>query len=401
MLIKFLKKLKQKAKMIELADVFHRYEEEYLKENKLPWNIVKAINAIKNCRTESLGGHIWECEDCSEKFEVHNSCRNRNCPKCQGRAREKWLKERKEELLPIGYFHVVFTVPHELNEIFQRNKSVMYNILFKSTSETLLTLSKDPKFLGAEIGFLSILHTWGQNLMDHYHIHNVVTGGGLSKDKRSWLDPKKEDFLIPSDLLSDLFKKKFLAYFERAKVINKLEFGGETEKLKQAKEFITFKNALLEKDWVTHIKEPFGSAEQVMEYLGRYTHRVAITNGRLRDIEDGNVSFEYKDYADESKKKVMKLKSNEFIRRFLLHILPDGFVKIRYYGLMSSKNKRSKLELCKKLLEEREEKRDRRTKNKRIDLLKELNSNQYICPTCKSVNIVKIQTIYPWFSKGP
>lgn len=387
--------------MIELADVFHRYEEEYSEKNKLPRNIVKAINAIKNCRTESMGGHIYSCEDCNEEFELYNSCRNRHCPKCQGSAREKWLKERKEELLPIGYFHVVFTVPHELNEIFQRNKSVMYNILFKSSSETLLTLAKDPKFLGAEIGFLSVLHTWGQNLMDHYHIHNVVTGGGLSKDNERWIDPKKEDFLIPSDVLSDLFKKKFLAYFERAKVLNKLEFGGETVKLKEAKEFIKFKAALLEKDWVSHSKEPFGSAEQVMEYLGRYTHRVAITNGRLRNIEDGKVSFEYKDYADASKEKVMTLSSNEFIRRFLLHILPDGFMKIRYYGIMSSKNKATKLELCKKLLEERSAKRDRRTKNKRIDLLRALSSNQCICPSCKSANIYKIQTIYPWFSKGP
>lgn len=387
--------------MIELADIFHRYEGEYLRKNKLPWNIVKAINAIKNCRTESLGGHIYNCEECNEKFEMYNSCRNRNCPKCQGNAREKWLKERKEELLPIGYFHVVFTVPHEFNKIFQRNKSVMYNILFKSSSETLLELSKDSKYLGAEIGFLSILHTWGQNLMDHYHIHNIVTGGGLSKDNKIWIDLEREDYLIPLDVLSDLFKKKFLAYFERAKFKNELEFGGESEKLKETKEFIKFTKEMFNKKWVSHTKKPFGSAEQVIEYLGRYTHRVAITNGRLRDIDDGKVLFEYKDYADESKEKVMTLSANEFIRRFLLHILPEGFVKIRYYGIMSTKNKGTKLKLCKNLLEERKGKRDRRAKNKRIDLLRELNINYCSCPSCKSSNIVKVQTIYPWFSKGP
>jgi hypothetical protein len=383
--------------MLELSDVFNRYGGEYLKERKLPWEIIKAINAIRNCRTEALGGRIYSCEECGTEVELYNSCRNRHCPKCQGNSREKWLKKRMKELLPIGYFHVVLTVPHELNELFQRNKKEMYNILFKSSSETLLKLSKDPKYLGAEIGFMSVLHTWGQTLVDHYHIHSIVPGGGLSKNEKRWISLKNEKYLFPKDVMSELFKKIFLSNLEKRK--EKMSFG---ENLRDDIEFKNLKNKLYMKKWITYCKEPFGSAEEVIEYLGRYTHRVAITNNRIKDIESGEIKFKYKDYSDNNKMKTMKLDAKEFIRRFLLHILPTGFVKIRYFGIISNKNKKEKLKKSLELIRRKEKKNERRLRRKKkVDLLQELIKSYKECPKCDNGEMIFINTLYPKLIRAP
>jgi len=299
------------------------------------------MHAIKICRTAELGGHIDECTDCGHVRISYNSCRNRHCPKCQFLRKEKWIRAREKDLLPIRYFHVVFTVPDIINPLVLRNQEVMYNILFKAVKETLLELSK--RF--GKIGFICILHTWGQNLIDHPHIHCIVTGGGLSNNR--WVSSRKK-FFLPVKVMSRLFRGKFLFYLK--KVHDKLGFYGSVFFLKEKDAFLSLLKKLYDKEWVVYCKPPFKSPETVIAYLGRYTHRIAITNHRIVDIKNGKVSFFWKDYADGNKTKIMTLDCFEFIRRFLLHVLPDGFVKIRYYGLLGNRNRKDDLILCRNAL---------------------------------------------------
>jgi len=335
----------------EVADIFHKYGNEYLKTYKQPAYILKSIGSIEKCRTASLGGHVDKCDSCGHTRISYNSCRNRHCPKCQSLSREKWIAERKKELLPVKYFHIVFTIPEELNRIALQNNKVVYDILFKSASETLLQLGKDKKHLGAEIGIISVLHTWGQTLIEHPHLHCIVPAGGLSNDGKRWISAKKSKnrkhiFFIHVNVISDLFKKKFLFYFKKALKNKLLSFNGSISELNNPAELQKLLNDLYEKKWITYCKQPFGGAEQVINYLGRYTHRVAISNHRIKSIENGKVTFSYKDYRNGQKTKEMTLEAVEFIRRFLLHILPDNFYKIRYYGILSSRNKKTKLAQC-------------------------------------------------------
>lgn len=380
--------------MNEVADIFREYGKRFKEEVNLPGYIINSMNAIVNCRTSALGGHVDECDKCGHKIISYNSCRNRHCPKCQGSAREKWINKMENNLLPLGYFHIVLTLPHELNDIVLRNKEIMYGILFKAGSETLLELGRDKKHLGAQIGFTAILHTWGQNLMDHNHLHCIVPAGGLSLDGESWVDTKKEDFFIHVNVLSDLFKKKFMHYLLKVHNEDKLKFMGKIEYLKDENEFKKLRRLLYEKRWNIYCKPPFGGPEQVLEYIGRYTHRVAISNSRIIKVENGTVTFKWRDYSDSNKNKIMTLSAHEFIRRFLLHILPDRFMKIRHYGILGNRNIKTKLDKCKNLLIDRGNKQKKSLA--KVDLLEEIESDtNYICPSCNKGIMRKRHEVLP------
>lgn len=334
---------------VEVADIFRQYGPSYRQSHEMPLNQLRTMRAIEICRTAELGGHVEECDTCGAIRISYNSCRNRHCPKCQFLRKEKWLEERKEDLLPIPYFHVVFTIPDGLNPLALRNQRGIYGILFKSVSETLIELGKDPRHLGAQIGFISILHTWGQNLMDHPHIHCIVAGGGLSSNGGKWVSCRK-GFFIPVRVLSRLFRGKFLSYLKKGYDCKKLNFHGDICQLQDSKAFREFLKDLYRQEWVVYCKPPFKGPEGVLRYLGRYTHRVAIANHRIIKMEDGKVSFLWRDYSDGNRNKTMTLNVFEFIRRFLLHVLPERFVKIRYYGLLGNRNRKTMLSQCRKLL---------------------------------------------------
>ncbi|MCL4377165.1 MAG: IS91 family transposase [Actinobacteria bacterium] len=369
--------------MIEVQDIFLKHGMTYCNKRSLPFHIRKAIFNIISCRTASLGGHVDECDDCGHIKISYNSCRNRHCPKCQTLAKERWLEERKKDLLPVGYFHVVFTIPEELNFLTLTNQKQMYSILFKAVSETLLELSRNPKYLGAEIGFTTILHTWGQNLMNHPHLHCVVPSGGLSLNGSKWIDSKK-DFFIPVKVLSRKFRGKFLYYLKKAYYSNDLKFSKEIKDLRLKEAFQCFIDKLYNKEWVVYCRPPFGSAERVLEYLGRYTHRVSISNNRIISYENGIVVFKWRDYRDNNKEKYMTVTAEEFIRRFLMHILPSKFVKIRHYGILSNRNRLKKLKTCKQLLKISTVKIDNQKKLNSAELLLKLTGVDInICPCCK------------------
>ena len=338
----------------ELADILNAYFPGYIKKHKIPYHYYNVINAIISCRTSILGGHVDECDECGHIRCSYNSCGNRHCPKCRSLAKERWLLDRKAELLPVTYYHAVFTIPDILNDLVLENQSVIYAILFRAASETILKLCADKKHLGALTGMIAILHTWGQNLIDHPHLHCIIPGGGLSEERKKWLYPKKskknKKFFIHVNIISDLFKKIFLSYLKKAFNKGQLIFEGKIIYLRAPSEFNSLLSKLYKKKWVTYCKRPFGGPKQVLEYLGRYTHRVAISNNRIKRIEKRRVYFDYKDYRDGGKTKEMSLEIYEFIRRFLLHILPYGFPKIRYYGILCSRKKNQLLEICRKIL---------------------------------------------------
>lgn len=366
--------------MLDVQDVFLQFGEEYRQINKLPLNILKAMSAVEKCRTAALGGHIDACDACDYTKISYNSCRNRHCPKCQSLTKERWIEARKDDLLNVEYFHVVFTIPHTLNPIALHNQKVVYDILFKAVSETLLELSADKKYLGAKLGFTSILHTWGQNLMHHPHIHCIVPGGGLNSCNQ-WVNSRKK-FFIPVKVLSSKFRGKFLFYLKLAYEKNKICFYGDQQYLSNDRDFNSFLSKLYSKDWVVYCKPPFKDAGHVIDYLGRYTHKVAISNNRIVKIEDGKVTFKWRDYQDSNKQKLMTVSAMEFIRRFLVHILPHGFMKIRHYGLLGNRNKNTKLKLCKKLTFTPDNPKPKE-KLSPLQLLQKLTGKDFsICPRC-------------------
>ena len=325
-----------------IQDIFKLYGDEYIKNHNLSKEQWKVFNAIRNCGTKELGYHICTCEECGEEYFGFNSCRNRHCPMCQNYAREKWIQKESSYLLDTKYFHIITTVPVELNEIFMYNKKICYNILFKATSEAILELSSDPKWLGAKVGLTSILHTWGQTIEFHPHVHSIVTGGGLKNNH--WILCEK-DYLFKVQVLGSLFKKKYLHYLKHE--FNKLVLNNN---IKNIKSFNKFLEPLYNKTWITYIEPPKGKTENVIEYVGRYSFRVAISNERIKNIENVHVTFEYKDYKDNSKIKLMTITAEEFIRRFLLHVLPDKFTKIKHYGLLANRNKKNNIKLCRLLI---------------------------------------------------
>lgn len=309
----------------------------------------RVMSAIEQCRTAALGGHVEQCDACGHQRVAYNSCRNRHCPKCQSLARAQWLQDRQADLLPVEYFHVVFTVPQEVAAIAYQNKAVVYDILFQATAQTLRTIGADPKHLGSEIGFIAILHTWGQNLLHHPHLHCVVPGGGISPDGQRWISCRP-GFFLPVRVLSRLFRRLFLELLQQAFDGGELHFFNSLAGLQKRLAFARYLAPVAHTEWVVYAKPPFGGPKQVLEYLGRYTHRVAISNNRLLEFSDGEVTFAWKDYRHESKNKTMRLDAHEFIRRFLLHVLPSGFQRIRSYGFLANRYRQVKIELCRKLL---------------------------------------------------
>src|ERR1700686_1684862 len=336
---------------LEVADVFRRYGEAYREQHgaSMSTGQRRVMAAIEVCRTAALGGHMERCDECGHERNAFNSCRDRHCPKCQSLARAQWLEDRKAELLDVPYFHVVFTVPEEIAAIALQNKEAVYSILFRTTAETLKTIAADPKHLGAEIGFFAVLHSWGQNLMFHPHLHCVVPGGGPSPDGDRWVYCRP-DFFLPVRVLSALFRRLFLESLEKAFDAGKLRFFGALEPLQDRSAFTRHLALPKERDWVVYAKPPFAGPEQVLDYVGRYTHRVAISNNRLLDIENGQVSFRWKDYRGGGQVKTMTLTADEFIRRFLLHVLPNGFRRIRYFGFLGNRHREEKLAVCRRLL---------------------------------------------------
>jgi len=336
---------------LEVADIFCEYGEAYRHKfgrstNSQQW---RTMHAIKVCRTAELGGHIDRCDHCGHEVISYNSCRNHHCPKCQSLAKAEWLEARTAELLPIDYFHVVFTIPEVLNQITLQNKREVYDILFKAVSKTLLTIAADSKHLGANIGFMAILHTWGQTLLLHPHLHCVIPGGGLSHDERAWISCRKK-FFLPVRVLSRLYRRLFVELLMKAFNQDRLKFYGKISHLSNPESFAQLMQKCFNSEWVVYAKPPFGGAEKVLDYLGRYTHRIAISNNRLLRVKDGKVSFSWRNYRKGNKTKTMTLQAEEFICRFLLHVLPSGFMRIRYFGFLSNRHRTEKLKLCRKLL---------------------------------------------------
>jgi predicted Zn-ribbon and HTH transcriptional regulator len=379
--------------MLEIQDIFKKYGTEYQENHKLPKNHFKAMRNIERCRTEALGGHVDKCNECGYIQISYNSCRDRHCPKCQTLSKERWIEARKEDLLPVQYFHVVFTIPENLNPIVFQNQKETYTILFRAVSETLSELAQDKKYLGAQLGFISILHTWGQNLMHHPHIHCIVPGGGLSACNK-WVNSKKK-FFLPIKVLSRKFRGKFLFYLKKAYYENAIHFYGSQEHLVNERDFESFLSLLYKKEWVAYCKAPFKSADHVVEYLGRYTHRVAISNNRILKEENGQVTFKWRDYRDSNKEKLMSVSTEEFIRRFLTHVLPSGFFKIRYYGILGSRNKKTKLMLCKKLTGATLSISSKKKLSAEELILKLTGRDITLCPCCGCGRLQRVQCLSP------
>jgi hypothetical protein len=333
----------------EVADIVRAYGAIYRRTHPVPGAHEVVLRAIARCRTAALGGHVEACAGCGTTRIAYNSCRNRHCPKCQGAARAKWLAAQQAMLLPVEYFHIVFTLPHELNALLRVNPRRLYALLFRAAAATLQAFARDPKHLGAELGVTAVLHTWGQNLTQHVHVHCVVTGGGLSGDGQHWVNTRR-GFLFPVRALSMVFRGKFLAGLCRLHRCERLTFAGDSAPLAQPATWTRWLHQLRGTDWVVYAKPPFGGPERVLKYLSRYTHRVAIANERLLFVGDGVVRFRWKDYADGNRVKIMTLAADEFLRRFLLHVVPRGFMRIRHFGLLANRHRAAKLTRCRDLL---------------------------------------------------
>jgi hypothetical protein len=393
---------------MEVADVFRDGESAFVGRYgaTLCYEQRQVLRAVIQCRTAALGGHRQMCDDCGHEAILYNSCRNRHCPKCQAMARAAWLEDRQSELLPIPYFHVVFTLPQQLAPLALQNKRVLYGMLFRAAAETLMELAADPKHLGAKIGCLMVLHSWGQTLMHHPHVHCLVTGGGISLDRSRWITCKqskrsKRLFFVHVKILSRVFRGKFIDLLKQAFSDGHLRFHGKLAPLTAPKAFEQCLNASVKKDWVVYAKRPFSSPRCVLKYLARYTHRVAISQRRLLDLKDGRVSFEYKDYADEDQVKVMTLDSSEFIRRFLMHTLPNGFVRIRYYGLLANRHRQEQLEQCRRLLGVQAQLIQPADVTKSPELDPDALPAQNRCPVCKRGHLIIVELMYPTYRIQP
>ena len=336
---------------LEVADIIRAHGGEFRQAHAESLSVGQkhVLRAIERCRTAALGGHLEQCDQCGHQRNAYNSCADRHCPKCQSLARAKWLEKRQAELLECEYFHVVFTLPAPLAALALQNKRQMYDLLFRATAETLQSIAADPEHLGAQIGFFCILHSWGQTLNFHPHLHCVVPGGGVSLDGSRWV-ACRPGFFLPVNVLSCRFRKLFLRYLEQTYAAGKLQFHGELQPLSDPKSFARYLTPLHDREWVVYAKAPFGGPDRVLDYLGRYTHRVAISNNRLKELKDGQVSFAYKDYKHQQRHKVMTLSADEFLRRFLLHVLPDSFQRIRHYGLLGNRHRAENLVRCRELL---------------------------------------------------
>jgi hypothetical protein len=371
----------------QLATILSHYGEGYRKSHKLPLWHLKTMFAIGACRSAALGAHTDVCDQCHHTRITYNSCRNRHCPKCQMLNKEKWVEKLSCTLLPVRYFHIVFTLPSELNRLCLVNQKVVYDLLFHSASQTILTLAGDKKHLGALTGLVAVLHTWGQTLTEHPHLHTMVPAGGWSDWNGYWKNSGRK-FFISVKVLSRLFRGKFLHGLKQAYQNGELKFEGAIKELQPQKEFNRLLDILYQKEWVVYAKAPFKNASGIVKYLGNYSHRVAISNERIQKMEDGKITFRYKDYRDRDRKKVMTLDAHEFIRRFLLHVLPHGYCKIRYYGLLSCKHRNGLLEQCKKSMAIRKRK-SRFEGLSWQEVLKSVTGfDVTVCPCCKNGRMV-------------
>jgi Putative transposase/Transposase zinc-binding domain len=337
----------------EVADIVRQHGEHFLEMHGawLTSQHRRVLRALARCRTAALGGHLDRCARCDHCAISYNSCRNRHCPKCLTHARDQWLAARQDELLPIGYHHVVFTLPHELSWLALQNKQLVYDLLLRASAATLLEVAADAKHLGAAIGFLSVLHTWGQNLLHHPHVHCVIPVGGLSPDG-AWVPPRYP-FFLPVKVLSRVFRGKFIAGLKRAFRLGTLAWSGSLAHLADAAAFRAFLRRLFRHDWVVYAKPPFGGPTHVLHYLARYTHRVAISNHRILNVTDGSVTFRWKDYRHGSQPRTMTVSAVEFLRRFFLHVLPRGFVRIRFFGFLAARRRAHDLPRCRRALNAR------------------------------------------------
>jgi predicted Zn-ribbon and HTH transcriptional regulator len=377
----------------EVADIFRLYGKEYREQNMLPYKKLKVMHKIEICRTAQLGGHIEQCDQCGFERIAYNSCRDRHCPKCQTMVKEKWLNDRKADLLPCNYFHMVFTVPHELNPIILSNPKIMLNNLFTAVSQTLQTFARDPKWkIQGQIGFICVLHTWSQMLTDHFHIHCLVAGGALSFNKKQWI-PSNKSYLFRVQSLSKEFKKRYLGVLEKSYLNDELFLPDRIAKYRNKKEFINFIRSLFKIKWLTYAKRPFAGPEQVLEYLGRYTHRIAISNNRIKSIDDNQVSFEYRDRTDNNKVKLLKISAHEFIRRFLLHVLPENFMKIRYFGFLSHRNKKQAVQLIRELIDP-DARLPKKIEETYLEMMHRLTGQDLLCcPNCKKGRMTIIKEL--------
>ena len=378
---------------LEVADIVRTHGDQFRSAHaaSLSPGQKRVLRAIETCRTAALGGHLEKCDQCGHERNAYNSCANRHCPKCQSLSRAEWLEKRQADLLACEYFHVVFTLPEPLAAMALQNKREMYSLLFRATADALQSIAADPKLLGAQIGFFCILHTWGQTLTHHPHLHCVVPGGGISLDNGRWV-ACRPGFFLPVRVLSCRFRNLYLRYLEQSYAAGKLQFYGELKPLHDPKNFVRYLAPLRDSKWVVYAKPPFGGPERVLNYLGRYTHRVAISNNRLKELKDAQVTFTYKDYKHEHQQKLMTLSADEFLRRFLMHVLPDSFQRIRHYGLLGNRHRAENLARCRELLALSEpvpqHQRDYQQRYQELgghDLL--------LCPHCKTGRMMRIGLI--------
>ncbi|TAJ85094.1 IS91 family transposase [bacterium] len=370
----------------ELSDIFREYGESYRRAHRLPASHLKVMRAVEVCRTQELGGHLKKCDTCGFEHPTYNSCRNRHCPKCQSLAKAKWLQKQTSELLPVGYFHLVFTLPHELNGLILAYKKILLSLLFKAVSETLLEFGRTR--LGGTVGIIAVLHTWDQTLKDHFHLHCLIPAGALSLDQRHWIATRK-NFLFPVKALSLVFRGKFLDLLKQAFDQGKIQAASQGLK------------ELRKKNWVVYAKKPFGSPHTVLDYLGRYTHRVALSNDRILNVQNGEVTLSYRDRKDGDRKKALPINAHEFIRRFLLHVLPEGFMRIRHFGFLANRSKQQALTQCRKLLGLNPALPEIPNKSTQ-DLMRELTGTDLSrCPCCKKGTMVIVAELpkhHPWDS---
>ena len=364
----------------ELADIFRQYGESYRKTQRLPASQQKVMRAVSACRSQELGGHLKQCDTCGFEHPTYNSCRNRHCPKCQSLAKAKWLQKQTSELLPVGYFHVVFTLPHVLNGLILAHKRILFALLFKAVSETLLEFGQ--RRFGATVGITAVLHTWDQTLKDHFHLHCLIPAGALSFDHGRWIAARK-NFLFPVTALSLVFRGKFLDLLKQA--FDQGKIPPANEKIKE----------LRKKNWVVYAKKPFGSPQTVLDYLGRYTHRVALSNDRIVKVENAEVTLSYRDRKDGNRKKTIPLIAHEFIRRFLLHVLPDGFMRVRHFGFLANRSKKQALTQCRKLLGANPASLQSPSESAKDLLLRITGIDLSRCPSCHNGTMIVVAELPP------
>lgn len=375
----------------ELADIFNLYGNTYIERHKLSLAQHKAVNAIRNCRTVTLGGNVQRCTCCEAEFISYNSCRNRHCPKCQALAKARWLEARQAELLPVEYFHVVFTIPHELNFLASYNQVPIYKILFKSAWTVIQTLGMDKKRLGGKMGMLAALHTWGQNLLQHIHLHCIIPGGALKNEK--WISCKP-GFLFPVRVISKIFRGTFISLLRQAYQKDELQLQGVVADLADPKVFTLLLNQLMKKEWCVYSKEPFNGAKGAVDYLAKYVYKTAISNSRILSCNNGKVTFKWRDYSNHNKLKTMTLGVHEFMRRFLSHVLPDGFMRIRSFGFLANSCKAKKIQQILRFIQQSPQKTTIKKKESAEELMLRLTGVDInLCPKCKTGKLHTIKTI--------